>query len=78
MIRSRICRQKELISAEKFCWGNTEDVNGRIFKVSVSERGSTRDTVVFVSADAVKEALDRELEGIRKKPKALQEEFSEL
>ena len=48
-IKNLQAKRKELISAEKFCWGNTEDVNGRIFKVSVSERGSTRDTVVFVS-----------------------------
>lgn len=77
-IRDLQAKRKDLLSAEKLCWGNTEDVRGRTFKVSISERGSTRDTAVCVSADAAKEALDKEIEEIRKKIKVLQEEFSQL
>lgn len=77
-IKNLQAKRNELLSAQKLCWGNTEDIRGRVFKVSISERGSTRDTAVFVSADAAKEALDRELEEAGKKLTELRKEFSEL
>lgn len=77
-IKELQAKREHLLSSEKLCWGNTGDVRERIFRVAISERGSTRDTAVCISADSAKAALDREIEEIRKKIKVLQEEFSQL
>ena len=77
-IRDLQSEKKDLISAHALCWGNTADVNGRIFKLTIRESNSTRDVAVVISSDTAKEALDREIEKKAKKIKALKEEFSML
>lgn len=71
-------KRKDLLSAEKICCGNTEDIKRRTFRISISEINSTREYSVRVSADVARAALDKEIEKTQNKIKVLQEEFSEL
>ena len=77
-IRRLQARRKDLLSAQALCWGDEAEVNGRVFKMSIAEKGSTRDTAVWVSAHTAKTALDKEILEATNKINVLLKEFSQL
>lgn len=76
----RLCEEKDILEkAQKLCWGNTSDVQNRIFRVNIGSPNVPRAiTEVKVSCGSAKLALDLEIKRIEDTLAALRKEFSEL
>lgn len=52
-------RKSALVEKQALCWGNTNEVMSREFKVVIADRHALRD--IKITADAAKKALDYEI-----------------
>lgn len=70
-------KKEELEETRSLCWGNTNEIRARTFKVSISENGCYKKTTL-VSSQAVKKVLDYEILDVDEKLKRNLNALTEL
>lgn len=53
-------RKSDLVEKQALCWGNTNEVMAREFKVVIADKPALRD--IKITAEAAKKALDYEIQ----------------
>jgi len=69
-------RKNELEEQDKLCWGNTGDVRGRQFMLTILDGGETYD--ILVNPESMRFAIRQELERVNQKLDNYMKDFSEL